>query len=45
MISIDMRPETHQIEDIILSHGTRGMDRLRGAVPVGYCDRAANLIS
>ena len=33
-----------QIEDIILSHGTRGMDRLRGAVPVGYCDRAANLI-
>jgi hypothetical protein len=45
MLSIDMRPETHQIEDIILSYGTRGMDRLRGAVPVGYCDRAANLIS
>jgi hypothetical protein len=32
------------IEDIILSHGTRGMDRIRGAVSVGYCDRAANLI-
>ena len=32
------------IEDIILSHGTRGMDRIRGAVPAGYCGRAANLI-
>jgi len=21
------------IEDVILSHGTRGMDRIRGAVP------------
>jgi hypothetical protein len=29
------------IEDIILSHGTRGMDRIRRAVPAGYCDRAA----
>ena len=35
--------ETH-IEDIILSHGTRGMDRIRAAIPVGYCERAANLI-
>jgi hypothetical protein len=33
-----------QIEDIILSHGTRGMDRIRGAVPAGYCNRAARLI-
>ena len=33
-----------QIEDIILSHGTRGMDRIRGAVPAGYCVRAAKLI-
>ena len=32
------------IEDIILSHGTRGMDRIRGAVPEGYCTRAAKLI-
>ena len=32
------------IEDIILSHGSRGMDRIRGAVPTGYCDRAAKLI-
>jgi len=32
------------IEDIILAHGTRGMDRIRGAVPAGYCGRAANLI-
>lgn len=38
-----MFAETH-IEDIILSHGTRGMDRIRAAVPVGYCDRAADLI-
>jgi len=33
-----------QIEDIILSHGTRGMDRMRRAMPVGYCSRAAKLI-
>jgi hypothetical protein len=32
------------IEEIILSHGTRGMDRIRGAVPAGYCTRAAKLI-
>jgi hypothetical protein len=34
----------HAIEDIILSHGTRGMDRVRQAVPAGYCGRAARLI-
>jgi hypothetical protein len=33
-----------QIEEIILSHGARGMDRIRGAVPAGYCARAAKLI-
>jgi hypothetical protein len=44
MITADMLPETCQIEDIILSHGTRGMDRIRGAVPAGYCARAAKLI-
>ena len=32
------------IEDIILSHGTRGMDRIRVAIPAGYCGRAADLI-
>lgn len=32
------------IEDIILSHGARGMERVRSAVPVGYCTRAAKLI-
>jgi hypothetical protein len=35
--------ETH-IEDLILSHGSRGMDRMRGAVPAGYCGRAAKRI-
>ena len=33
-----------RIEDIILSHGTRGMEQVRHAVPGGYCRRAANLI-
>ena len=33
-----------QIEDIILSHGSRGMDRVRHAVSAGYCSRAAQLI-
>ena len=32
------------IEDVILSHGARGMDQVRGAVPAGYCARAAKLI-
>jgi hypothetical protein len=32
------------IEDIILSHGSRGMDRVRGALPVDYCSRAARMI-
>lgn len=35
--------ETH-IEDIILSQGSRGMDRIRGAVRAGYCTRAAKLL-
>jgi len=34
----------NQIEEIILSHGTRGMDRIRDAVPAGYCTRSAKLI-
>ena len=32
------------VEDIILSRGLRGMDRIRGAVPAGYCARAARLL-
>lgn len=32
------------IEDIILSHGSRGMDRVRGALPADYCSRAARMI-
>jgi hypothetical protein len=32
------------IEDIILSHGTRGMDQMRHALPGGYCRRAAKLV-
>jgi hypothetical protein len=32
------------IEDIVLSHGGRGMDRLRGSLPPDYCTRAARMI-
>jgi hypothetical protein len=32
------------IEDIVLSHGSRGMDRLRGSLPADYCARAARMI-
>ena len=32
------------IEDVILSHSARGMDRVRGALRPGYCTRAARLI-
>lgn len=32
------------IEDIILSHGARGIDRIRHAVSPGYCMRAARLM-
>lgn len=35
----------NRIEDIILSHGARGMDRVRGALPPNYCSRAARLIA
>jgi hypothetical protein len=38
------KPSETLIEDIILSRGTRGMDRIRGAVPAGYCTRAARLL-
>jgi hypothetical protein len=39
-----MNPPADPIEDIILAHGTRGMDRIRGAVSPGYCARAARLL-
>ena len=32
------------IEDIVLSHGSRGMDRLRGALPADFCSRAARMV-
>jgi hypothetical protein len=32
------------IEDIILSHGTRGMTQVRAALTPGYCSRAAKLL-
>lgn len=34
----------HRIEEIILAHGTRGMDRIRGSISPGYCTRAAQII-
>jgi hypothetical protein len=39
-----MGPLFDQIEDIVLSHGTRGMDRIRRAVPAGFCTRAGKLL-
>jgi hypothetical protein len=39
-----MRSLSAQIEDIILTHSARGMDRVRGALREGYCERAARLI-
>jgi hypothetical protein len=37
-------PAEPLIEDIVLSHGARGMDRLRGSLPADYCTRAARMI-
>lgn len=34
----------HDIEDIILTHSSRGMDVVRNALPEGYCTRAAQLM-
>ena len=39
-----MKSLSEQIEDIILQHGTRGMDRLRNSLAGGYCRRAAEMI-
>ena len=35
---------TEKIEEIVLQHSARGMDRLRKHLKVGYCERAARLI-
>jgi hypothetical protein len=42
--TISPSSEGHTIEDIILSYGSRGMERVRGALPADYCSRAARLI-
>jgi hypothetical protein len=39
-----MKRLSERIEDIILRHGTRGMDRLRERLTPGYCERAARII-
>lgn len=39
-----MKKLTETIEEIILQHGTRGMDRLRNHLKAGYCARAARFI-
>jgi hypothetical protein len=44
MLTLAMQPENHPIEDIILSHGSRGMDQVRPSLSAGYCGRAARLI-
>ena len=35
---------SHKIENIILQHGVRGMDRLQKSMNPGYCRRAAQMI-
>jgi hypothetical protein len=39
-----MTEEDRSIEDIILSYGARGMDRVRAALPPDYCTRAARAV-
>ncbi len=39
-----MKSLSEQIEDVILQHSSRGMDRLRPSLRSGYCRRAAELI-
>jgi hypothetical protein len=39
-----MNALSEKIEEVILQHGTRGMDSLRKHLTPGYCDRAAKLI-
>ena len=39
-----MNALTEKIEEIILQHSARGMDRLRKHLKAGYCERAARLI-
>jgi hypothetical protein len=39
-----MKSLSNQIEQILLQHNTRGMDRLKRFLKPGYCQRAAELI-
>ena len=39
-----MKHLSEKIENIILQHGERGMDRLRESMEPGYCRRAAQMI-
>ena len=39
-----MKPLSEKIENIILQHGERGMDRLQKSLKPGYCRRAAQMI-
>ena len=39
-----MKHLSKKIENIILQHSDRGMDRLRKSMEPGYCRRAAQLI-
>lgn len=41
--SQQMEALTEKVEDLILQHGKRGMNRIRKALPPGYCRRAAEL--
>jgi hypothetical protein len=44
MEAVAVDDPAHRIEELILAHGTRGMDRLRGSLSPGYCTRAAQMI-
>jgi hypothetical protein len=41
---VEMLALSNQVEEIILQHGSRGIDRLRHYLKPGYCWRAAQLI-
>ena len=44
MAWVPQKDLSEQIEDIILQHGGRGMDRLQMVIQPGYCRRAARII-
>ena len=39
-----MNSFSRSIENTILKHGSRGMDRIRSALAEGYCIRAADIV-